>query len=374
MKIGFLLDDTLDKPDGVQQYVLTVGTWLTDQGHDVHYITGETKRKDVANVHSLAKNINVRFNKNRLSIPLPVSKRTIKKFFTSHDFDVIHIQMPFSPFFAGRMIAGAPKNVAVVGTFHILPYSNFEQRASRALAVLSAKQLKRIDAGVSVSEPAADFARKIFNFESTVIPNAINDNAGFIQPSTEYGSKLTLLFLGRLVERKGIMELLSVCKHTASELRKHSAKLVVCGRGPLEIEAKKFIAKHQLGDLVDMKGFVSEEEKIAYLASSDVAVFPSISGESFGIVLLEAMHAGAGCVIAGNNPGYSSVLKETPEALFSPQNTDEFSSLLLKCATDNTFRKKLHAKQQKMIKKFYISTVGPRLLEAYSSAIAKTRS
>jgi phosphatidylinositol alpha-mannosyltransferase len=62
LKIGFLLDDTLDTPDGVQQYVLTVGKWMSNQGHEVHYLVGQTHRRDIDNVHSMAKNIKVSFN------------------------------------------------------------------------------------------------------------------------------------------------------------------------------------------------------------------------------------------------------------------------------------------------------------------------
>src|SRR5882757_817798 len=68
LKIGFVLDDSLDKADGVQQYVLAMGGWLSGQGHDVHYLVSTTTRNDVANVHSLGKNIAVRFNGNRMSM------------------------------------------------------------------------------------------------------------------------------------------------------------------------------------------------------------------------------------------------------------------------------------------------------------------
>ncbi len=69
MKIGLVLDDTLDTPDGVQQYVLQVGRWLSAEGHDVHYLVGKTTRTDIANVHSLSRNLKVKFNGNRMSMP-----------------------------------------------------------------------------------------------------------------------------------------------------------------------------------------------------------------------------------------------------------------------------------------------------------------
>ena len=74
LRIGLVLDDTLDTTDGVQQYVLTLGKWLSQHGHEVHYLVGESRRDDIANIHSMARNIKVRFNRNRLSIPLLPAK------------------------------------------------------------------------------------------------------------------------------------------------------------------------------------------------------------------------------------------------------------------------------------------------------------
>jgi phosphatidylinositol alpha-mannosyltransferase len=79
LKVGLVLDDSLDSTDGVQQYVLTVGAWLTSQGHEVHYLVGKTTRTDLPNIHSLSRNIRVRYNGNRLSIPLPASKRRLRQ-------------------------------------------------------------------------------------------------------------------------------------------------------------------------------------------------------------------------------------------------------------------------------------------------------
>src|SRR5579875_4032120 len=100
MKIGMVLDDTLDTPDGVQQYVLQVGRWLSAQGHDVHYLVGATTRTDIPNIHSLSRNKQVRFNGNRMSMPLPASRKKLKQFLRTEQFDVLHVQVPYSPFMA----------------------------------------------------------------------------------------------------------------------------------------------------------------------------------------------------------------------------------------------------------------------------------
>ena len=71
LTIGFVLDDSLDRNDGVQQYVLLLGFWLSKRGHDVHYITSTTTRNDLANLHSIGKQLRVNFNKNKVGTPLP---------------------------------------------------------------------------------------------------------------------------------------------------------------------------------------------------------------------------------------------------------------------------------------------------------------
>ena len=71
LKIGLVCDDSLDRPDGVQQFVVTLGEWLRTRGHEVHYITSTTNRTDLQNVHIMAKNVEVKFNGNRLRPPLP---------------------------------------------------------------------------------------------------------------------------------------------------------------------------------------------------------------------------------------------------------------------------------------------------------------
>src|ERR1039458_8447904 len=104
LKVGFVLDDSLDKTDGVQQYILSLGSWLKQQGHDVHYLVGETVRTDIPNVHSLSRNINARFNSNRMSTPLPASPARIRKLLEDVQFDVLHVQIPYSPFLAQQII------------------------------------------------------------------------------------------------------------------------------------------------------------------------------------------------------------------------------------------------------------------------------
>src|SRR3989344_2521716 len=138
LSVGFLYDDSLDKPDGVSQYVRTVGAWLSGQGHEVTYLVGETilKQWGGAPVYSLSKNLTVKFNGNRVNTPLPASKKLISSVLDRHDFDIIHIQMPYSPFMAQKVINLLNPRIAIIGTFHIYPAGHLARVGSRVLKLV----------------------------------------------------------------------------------------------------------------------------------------------------------------------------------------------------------------------------------------------
>jgi phosphatidyl-myo-inositol alpha-mannosyltransferase len=374
LKIGLVLDDSLDSTDGVQQYVLTLGAWLSSQGHSVHYLVGQTKRQDIAQIHSLSRNIGVRFNGNRMTMPLPASKRNIRELLTREKFDVLHVQMPYSPFLAGRIIKAANAQTAVLATFHILPVSPTVRLANRALRWLVRGSLKRIDQIMSVSSAAQKFVRDVYSADSVVVPNTAPLTDFFAaQPFAEYNNVRTIVFLGRLVERKGCLHLLHAVHnlHGAATLAGEDVRVIICGGGPLEASLKKYVQEHGLSHVVTFAGRVSEADKPRYLASGDVVVFPSTGGESFGIVLIEAMAAARGVVLAGDNPGYASVMAQRPQALFNPKNTQAFAELLATMLEDDNARKQAHAWQQEYVRQFDAPAVGERVVAAYTSALHK---
>jgi len=375
MKIGFVLDDSLDKPDGVQQYVLALGAWLRGEGHRVHFLVGETHRKDIENVHSLSKNISLNYNKNSVSIPLPAKKQKIINLLKREKFDVLHVQMPYSPMLAAKIINSAPPRTAIVGTFHIVPFSLRESLATRMLRQLIKKSLKRIDKIISVSLPAQKFARKSLRVKSVVIPNVVNI-ATMSRGKRMYkfgGGKLNIIFLGRLVQRKGCMELLRAVEVLHSKKRLWNTRVVICGKGPLENDLKKYVHNHHLGTIVHFAGFINELDKPNYLASADIAVFPSLGGESFGIVLIEAMAAGADVVLAGNNSGYRSVMFNKPDQIVKPTDTADFAKSLQHYISNSAARQRAKRWQQTQIFQYDVKTVGRQIEKLYEQIIAKKR-
>lgn len=368
MKIGFVFDDTLDNNDGIQQYMLALRPWFESEGHEIHFLVGETKRTDIPNIHSLSRNIKVRFNGNRLSIPWPASKKRIRALLARETFDVLHVQTPYHPLMAGRVMRLAPPQTVVFGTFHIAPYSSLVTFATKMLGLWSRSSSRRFNELVSVSPAAQAFARQTFELPSDIVPNAVQYARFKAAAPFDDGEVKTITFLGRLVPRKGCMVLLqAVAELHAAGGELPPFKVVICGGGPLEAELQAFVTQANLTDIVRFAGRVSEEDKPRYLASSDISVFPSSAGESFGIVLVEAMASGKAAVLGGDNPGYRSVLGEQPELLFRPTDVLQLADKLRWLLTDDAARQQFAAWGGETVKQYDAAVVGAELIKRYKN-------
>jgi phosphatidylinositol alpha-mannosyltransferase len=367
LRISFVYDDSLDGSEGVTQYVKLIGSWFSAKGHNVSYFVGQTKIStyEGGKVYSLARNIPVSFNGNKLSIPLPAKKSAIKNALAQAQPDVLHIQMPHSPMLAQRTVNQA-KNAAVVGTFHIFPANAAVRLGTKLLKLAYWGGLRKFDTVVSVSSAAQSFAKTAFSLNTEIVPNAV-DIARF--KSNTSNTPFKIVFLGRLVERKGARHLIKAFAKVCSEFPQ--ARLVIAGSGEQSGKLKQLCQDLNISPYVEFPGFVSEEEKVNLLASAHIACFPSLYGESFGIVLIEAMAAGSGLVVGGNNPGYTSVLSPQPDLLIDPRDSEIFADHLIKLLKDKQLQDKLHRWQTEYVKRFDVNLVASELETIYRSAIDK---
>jgi phosphatidylinositol alpha-mannosyltransferase len=378
LKIGFVLDDSLDKTDGVQQYVLALGEWFVSEGHEVRYLVGETTRHDIVGVYSLSRNLRVRFNHNQMSMPMPAPRAGIKQVIESEAFDVLHVQIPYSPWLAHRVVTAASTNTVVIGTFHIVAHSSLVKQATRALAIWTRSSLRRFDRIVSVSSAAADYANATYGINTLVVPNVIAyERFADAKPLAAYDAKtITILFLGRLVERKGCLQLLKalvILQNSKNTPSFPAYRVLICGTGPLEQQLKNYAHEHRLSEIVKFVGYVSEEQKPSYYAAADIAVFPSTGGESFGIVLIEAMASGRATVLAGDNSGYRTVMQPQPELLFDPYNTVDLAEKISYFLRNIPARLRMAAWGSAYARQFDTNRVGAQLLELYEEALRKRR-
>lgn len=372
-KIGFVLDGGLDKPDGVQQYVLALGDYFKGLGHQVRYIISGSNGMRVDGAKSLSGNLSVNSNGNRLSIPLPANVSRIKKYLAEEKFDVLHIQVPYSPMMGEQVIFHADKETAIIGTYHIVPYSWVLSLGNWILGKWCHFSLRKFDRMLSTSVAAQAVAKRDFNIDSDVSPNVVDyERFQKAKPFSKYDDgKINILFFGRLVPRKGCLVLLKAVR----ELLRSSGydvpefRVIVCGTGQLEDELKRYVLDNELGGYVEFVGYVEEADKPRYYASSDIAVFPSSGGESFGIVLIEALASGWSVVLGGDNSGYRSVLGEKEELLFDPLDHKLLAEKLYAYMNDKPKRIELGIWGKEFVRQFDVKTVGDSLLNIYGEAL-----
>lgn len=376
LTIGFVFDDTLDALDGVQQHIITIGTELVRRGHDVHYLVGETHHSPVPQTLSLARNVMVSFNGNRMRIPLPVRKREIRAALAHNNYDILHIQAPYSPLFGGRVLECAPQSTGVVATYHIAPIDRRARYGGRALGLVNAHSHRRVDEVIAVSQVAAQYAQFTAHTHGTIIANPVN-----VEKFTTAAHRATrdaahphIVFLGRLVPRKGAQLLLDALDYGERHgmFPMPGLHVTIAGDGPLMDDCVQRAAR--LRTPVQFVGTV-DEGKADLLASADVAVFPAIGGETFGIVLPEAIASGAGVTLAGDNPGYRWTMRGDEDALFSvgPDHARVLAERITRALTDAPWARRLHAREEALLDRYNVQAVTDEVEQVYARAIADRR-
>ena len=376
LTIGFVFDDTLDALDGVQQHIITIGTELVRRGHDVHYLVGETHHSPVPQTVSLARNVMVSFNGNRMRIPLPVRKREIRAALAHNNYDILHIQAPYSPLFGGRVLECAPQSTGVVATYHIAPIDRRARYGGRALGLVNAHSHRRVDEVIAVSQVAAQYAQFTAHTHGTIIANPVNVEkfATAAHRATRDAAHPHIVFLGRLVPRKGAQLLLDALDYGERHgmFPMPGLHVTIAGEGPLMDDCVQRAAR--LRTPVQFVGTV-DEGKADLLASADVAVFPAIGGETFGIVLPEAIASGAGVTLAGDNPGYRWTMRGDEDALFSvgPDHARVLAGRITRALTDAPWARRLHAREEALLDRYNVQAVTDEVEQVYARAIADRR-
>ncbi|MFL5898671.1 MAG: glycosyltransferase [Solirubrobacterales bacterium] len=223
------------------------------------------------------------------------------------DFDVIHVHEPLVPLVGWNATLGASD--PVVGTFHA--YSTKPLPNHIANTVGARRLLNRLSARIAVSEAAAWTGRRWFGGEYTIIPNGVDVGAAPTDP-VEHAAELKILFVGRPEERKGLPILLTAFNALVEHV---PCRLTVIGAERDDV--LRYVADPELLRFMDVRGRVSGESLWRELHEADVLCAPSLSGESFGMVLTEAFAAGTP-VIASAIAGYSDVVSDGVDGLLVP--------------------------------------------------------
>lgn len=371
INIAYVYGGLYNPDSGVSNYVETVGNYFQHQGNNVNFLVAKSMVEDDPRVRSLGQVVMASMNGSETGLALPISRSLARETLEELKPDILDIQM-YNPFFDGRFISTVSEQTAVIGRYHILPASRKIDLLTRGLRLVTRSARQRFDYISSTSEPTQKFARSAFGVESSVIPNPV-DIAHFATgerlPQYDDG-KTNVVFLGRLDERKGAQHLLAAISALSTDTYKQ-LRVLIGGKGPMRPKLDELVNRYHLENVVEFLGYVEEKDKPNLLASADVAAFPAPTGESFGIVLVEAMAAGAGAVIGGDNPGYRSVLGEFPDTLINPHDIADFARVLNELIDDRDRRAEINAQQKQAVKQYDIGVVGPQLDSAYRLALAK---
>lgn len=306
MRVGLVSPYSLDVPGGVQLHVLDLADYLIERGDEVS-VLAPAQEDTVLPPYAVSAGsaVPVRYNGSvaRLAFGPAVSAR-VQRWVEEGNFDVIHVHEPASP--SVSMLAVWAARGPVVGTFHT---ATVKSRAMRAAEPILRPTLERLSARIAVSQAARQTVAAHLGDDAMVIPNGVfvrrfRPDPASIRPLRRAGSGPTVVFLGRFDEpRKGLPVLV---KAADAILAQHpDTQFLVAGPGEINDAAKALpssIANH-----FRFLGAVSDEQKVALLAGADLYVAPNTGGESFGIILIEAMAAGAP-VLASDLTAFDAVL------------------------------------------------------------------
>lgn len=330
MRIGIICPYSFDEPGGVQAHILDLATVFIEQGHHVEVLGPASTSTQVPSfVRKGGWAVPITYNGSvaRLSIG-PHVRRNIKRFIREGNFDILHIHEPNSPSYSMAALAAA--RGPIVATYHA--------SASSSLVLTLAKPflrpyLEKIRGGIAVSEMARRWQVEQLGGDPVLIPNGVDTSVYARERARaehkENDSEIEIVFLGRLDEpRKGLDILLE-----ALTLLPEKVRVTVMGGGhPRSVPG------------VDFVGRVSDAEKAAILGRADIYVAPNTGGESFGIVLVEAMATGC-AVVASDLEAFAAVCNADSEepagALFRTGDATDLARVLQDVVNDTDKRQAL---------------------------------
>jgi phosphatidyl-myo-inositol alpha-mannosyltransferase len=367
VRIGIVCPYSWEVPGGVQFHVRDLAEHFLRQGHDVSVLAPADDDEPLpAYLTSLGRAVPVRYNGSvaRLSFG-PVTSARVTRWLEAGDFDVLHLHEPVTP--SASLLALWSSTEPVVATFHT---ANLRSRAMHTANPVLRPSLEKIRGRIAVSEQARATVQRHLGGEAFIIPNGV-DVSRFEAAPTRPGwvgapERPTLAFLGRVDEpRKGLEVAL---RALPAVLDRHpGARLLVAGPGDASDLLRD--ADPRAAAAVEVLGAVSDPDKAALLRSVDAYVAPHLGGESFGIVLVEAMAAGAP-VVASDLAAFSAVLDGgRTGVLFETGSDAGLSRAVLDLLADPGRMTRLRAAGQDRARVFDWDVVADRVMAVYETVI-----
>lgn len=326
MKIGLVCPYNMFIGGGVQEVVLALRDGVQARGHEAYIITPQPINYKGAvpdGIICVGGGTSVKTFHTAGQISASVDIDSLEKMLKRHRFDIIHFHEPWVPVLSRQILS---RSEAInIGTFHAaLPDRMMTRTIERVVTPYTRSILKYLDVLTAVSPAATSYVRSLSKRKINIIANGIDLTKYKLadkEPPREHGTK-SILYIGRLEKRKGIrylLEAFAILRRVHPEFT-----LTIAGDGPDRSKLESYVKDTNISH-VNFLGYIDEGKKLTLLHKADIFCSPALYGESFGIVLLEAM--ASGCVtVAGNNSGYEGVLRGLGQvSIVNPKDSVEFA-------------------------------------------------
>lgn len=366
MKIGIVCPYAYDVPGGVQFHVRDQARELRRRGHEVSvFAPVETEYSEDGFVNA-GKTFAIPYNGSvaRLAFGPRVAART-RQWVTTSDFDILHVHEPATP--SVSLIALQHARCPVVGTFHVAIERSLLYTLGKPV-VQSVKE--KLSAQIAVSSEARRTLLRYQGGDAVIIPNGVDFSAfAEAKPRATWSDSEqspVFCFLGRLDEpRKGLAILVKAIPLVLA--RFGQARFLIAGPGNAS-RARADLEPY--GENVQFLGPLSEQDKLSLFKSATAYIAPQTGGESFGIVLVEAM-AGGCLVVASSIPAFEAVLQQgSLGEIFISEDENSLAEKLLAVCENRQQAAHLARRGHENVKRYDWSAVTDQVLEVYRRCLA----
>ena len=330
MKVALVCPYAWDMPGGVQSHVRSLAQQLRRRDHEVLIVAPRSKR-GVAEEGIAFAGRSVPIPANGSVAPLafgPGAAASVKRILEGSHPDVVHLHEPLIPSLS--LLALLRTNIPSVGTFHAAADGSTAYAIAKPVLTRIAK---RLTVRTAVSDAARSLIERYLPGDYVLTPNGV-DVAAFAEAApAEMGEGKKVLFLGRIERRKG----LEVLIQAMTRFRDDDVELLVAGSGPEERELRALAERLLIR--ARFLGRVDDDLKASLFKRADVYCAPGLGGESFGIVLIEAMAAGTP-VVCSDLPGFRAVAA-TSGVLVSPGHAGLLADALRRVLADDSLTERM---------------------------------
>lgn len=362
-RIGIVCPYGWDTPGGVQSHVGDLAEYLIAQGHYVSVLAPVINEEGIPDyVTSAGRPISIPYNGAVARILFgPLAFARVKQWIGSGNFDLLHLHEPAIPSIS--LLACWAAEGPLVGTFHA---ASTRQKIAFAITPFIEPVIEKLTARIAVSEAARETLQIHLDTDAVVVPNGIYVKRFTDAHTDPRWSGNTIGFMGRFEEsRKGLSVLIDALPAIIEKVP--DIRVIVAGPGNSENVFEK-IDPH-LRNRFTFLGRVSEKDKANFMSSVSLYVAPNTGGESFGIILAEAL-AGGASVLASDIPAFDSLLGHGQfGTLFQSENSEDLAKKAIGLLQDSETRKSIAKAGREYAQNFDWDVVAERIYDVYEMAM-----